>query len=92
MIPVHQVLPDVVAAVVRKAPLTPEKVAFAWRLAVGTSVDNATQVTLQDGTLHVLAKETAWRREIERSLGVIRTRLTLVLGPDIVRRIKVSIA
>ena len=91
MIPVHQVLPDVVAAVVRKAPLTPEKVEFAWRMAVGTSVGNATKISLQDGTLHVLAKETAWRREIERSLGIIRTRLALVLGPDVVRRIKVAI-
>ena len=91
MIPVHQVLPDVVAAVVRKASLTPEKVEFAWRMAVGSGVDNATKVSLQDGTLHVLAKETAWRGEIERSLGMIRTRLALVLGPDIVRRIKIAI-
>ena len=28
-------MPAVVAEVIRKAPLTDEKVAFAWRLAVG---------------------------------------------------------
>ena len=91
MIPVHQVLPDAVAAVVRKAPLTAEKVEFAWRMAVGSGVCNATKVSLEDGTLHVVAREAAWRREIERSLGMIRTRLALVLGPDVVRRITIAI-
>jgi hypothetical protein len=42
VIKANQVIPGVVAEVVRKAPLTDEKVAFAWRLAVGAAVAKAT--------------------------------------------------
>jgi hypothetical protein len=87
---VHQVVPEALARVIRNAPLTPEKVAFAWRMAVGAAVDGATKVTLRDGTLYVVAREAAWRREVERSLGVIRTRLALILGDDVVRRITLA--
>jgi len=44
MIPVRLVIPEAVATLVRKAPLTPEKVAFAWRIAVGPAVDHATAI------------------------------------------------
>lgn len=92
MVPVHQVIPDVLTSVVRKAPLTPEKVAFAWRMAVGERVDKATRVELRDGVLHVLAKETGWRQEVERSAAMIRSRMSTLLGPDVVRFIKIETA
>ena len=38
MIPLQQFMPDALAAILRKAPLTPEKVDFAWRSAVGGAV------------------------------------------------------
>ena len=83
-------IPDVLTSVVRKAPLTPEKVAFAWRMAVGERVDKATSVELRDGVLHVLARETAWQQEVERSAGMIRSRMAALLGPDVVRFIKIA--
>ena len=46
VIKANQVMPAVVAEVIRKAPLTDEKVAFAWRLAVGPAVAKATSVRL----------------------------------------------
>ena len=50
-----------VAEVIRKAPLTDEKVAFAWRLAVGPAIAKATTVRLDaDGTLYVTAESQAW--------------------------------
>jgi len=91
VVPVHQVLPEVLTSVVRRAPLTPEKIAFAWRMAVGAKVDGATKIDLHDGVLRVLARETAWRREVERSQAVIRSRLAALLGPDVVRSIKVAL-
>ena len=90
MVPVHQVLPDVVTSVVRKAPLTPEKVAFAWRMAVGPRVDGATHVELRDGTLHVRATQAGWLSEVEHSAAVIRSRMEALLGPGVLRFIKVA--
>ena len=83
-------MPEVLAGVLRKAPLTPEKVAFAWRSAVGPAVDNVTSIELRDQTLHVRTKSAAWQREVERSAGVIRARLDALLGPEVVRSIDVT--
>lgn len=84
-------MPGALAAVLRKAPLTGAKVAFAWRSAVGPAVDSATAIELRDGVLHVVARDAAWQREIERSAAVIRTRLETVLGRDVVRYINVTV-
>jgi len=91
VIPVANVIPDVLAAVLRKAPLTPEKVAFAWRLTVGPAVERATAIELRDAVLHVRAKDPAWRRELERSAGLIRRRLQGLLGPDALRSLKITL-
>ncbi len=93
MIPVQDVLPASLAFLLRKAPLSPEKVQFAWRTAVGAAVDRAAQVTLgTDGVLLVVARDPAWRREINRSGATILARLQSLLGPDVVQRIEVRAA
>ena len=92
MIPVRQVMPDAVAEIVRKAPLTPEKVAFAWRSVVGPAIDHATSVNWSDGVLRVKAKDVAWQREVERSAALIRSRLDGLLGERVVRYIDVKSA
>ena len=74
-----------------KAPLTPEKIAFAWRTAVGPSVDRATSVELNGSTLRVRAKDAQWRREIEHSAGLIRARLDALLGAGVVRGLDVTV-
>lgn len=89
MIPVQQFMPGVLAEILRKAPLTPEKVAFAWRSAVGPAVDKATAVDLRNGVLHVKARDASWQREVERSAGLIRSRLIAILG-NVVRSIEVT--
>jgi hypothetical protein len=89
VIPIQRVLPDALAEILRKAPLSPEKVAFAWRTAVGPSIDKVTTIELRDGVLHVRAKDAAWRREVERSAGLIRVRLDALLGADVVQEIHV---
>jgi hypothetical protein len=87
MVPVQQVMPEALASVLRRAPLTPEKVAFAWRTAVGAAVDRATGVELRGSTLVVVVKSDEWRHEISRSLALIRSRLNFVLGDGTVARI-----
>ena len=84
-------MPAVVAAIVRKAPLTDEKVTFAWRLAVGPAIGKATTVRLgSNGTLHVSAESPAWGDAIAKSLGLIRSRLAHFLGEETVKRISFS--
>ncbi len=91
VIPVHQIMPEALAVVLREAPLTPDKIAFAWRTAVGPAVGRVTTIELKGRVLHVQAKDAAWRREIERSAGVIRTRLQTLLGDDVVRGLEVTV-
>jgi hypothetical protein len=88
VIKANQVMPGVLAEVVRKAPLTDEKVAFAWRLAVGPAVDKATTVRLDaNGTLYVSAEAPAWLDGVRQSVGLIRSRLAHFLGENAVKRI-----
>ncbi len=90
MIPVHQLVSPSLAAMLRKAPLCPEKVAFAWRTAVGMAVERATDVDLgPDRILRVVTRDPAWEREIRRSASVILARVQLLLGDDVIARIEV---
>ena len=91
VIQANKVLPAVLAEIVRKAPLTEAKVAFAWRLAVGPAVDKATTVRLAtDGTLYVAAESHAWIDAVRKSTGLIHSRLAHLLGDDTVTRITCS--
>jgi hypothetical protein len=87
VVPVQTFMPAALASVLRRAPLTPEKVSFAWRTAVGAAVDRATGVELRGSTLVVQVRTEEWRHEISRSMGMIRARLNVVLGDDVVQRI-----
>jgi hypothetical protein len=90
MIPVNQFLPDALAEVLRRAPTTPEKIAFAWRQAVGPGVDRVTSIQLDGEVLRVRAQGAQWRREVERSAPLIRSRLDALLGAGVVRYIVVA--
>ncbi len=84
-------MPGALAAVLRQAPLTPDKIAFAWRTAVGPAVDRASVVTLRGATLVVVVAHDEWRREITRSASLIRSRLDSVLGRGVVGAIDVVV-
>ena len=92
MIPVQAVVPHALAEIIRKAPLTPEKVEFAWRTAVGPAVAGATEIALDEATLRVRARDRSWQRELERSAALIRKRLDDLLGAGVVRYIDVTAA
>jgi predicted nucleic acid-binding Zn ribbon protein len=91
VIAVHSLLPAGLAEALRKAPLTDEKVALAWRIAVGPAMDHASRVMLQDGVLLVSVSRAEWQREIRRSSSLIRSRLDAFLGDGAVRSLKVSL-
>jgi hypothetical protein len=90
VVPIRDVVPESLVALIRRAPLTPEKVAFAWRSAVGPAIDHATTVQLRDRVLHVRARDAAWQREVERSAALIRSRLDTMLGERVVSYIEVG--
>jgi predicted nucleic acid-binding Zn ribbon protein len=89
MTPAHHILPGVIADMIRRQPLSPAKVTFAWRAAAGAAVARATRVDLrEDGVLLVFVEDVRWRREIEPALGMLRPKLATLLG-DAVRWIEV---
>ena len=90
MLAVHRIIPDALAEILRKAPLTDDKVAFAWRSSVGPAIDRGTSVRLQGGVLRVTVREPAWGREIERSQALIHARLDSLLGRGVVRAMDIS--
>jgi hypothetical protein len=88
MVPIDRLMPAVLSEVVRKAPLSAEKVEFAWGSAVGPNLRRVTSVRLDaDGTLYVRTTDAHWGREVKRSAKLILPRLATVLGPGVVRRI-----
>jgi Dna[CI] antecedent, DciA len=91
MLPLNQAMPGAIGALLRAAPLSPGKVTFAWRTAVGAGIDRVTAVHLEQPVLIVDAEGPQWSREIKRSSTIILARLEALLGPGIVERIEVRV-
>jgi predicted nucleic acid-binding Zn ribbon protein len=89
MRPLNSALPGALAELLRPAPLSPGKVNFAWRAAVGPAVERVTAVRLEGGVLLVDAETRHWAREIHRSSNVILNRLEALLGEGVVSRLEV---
>jgi predicted nucleic acid-binding Zn ribbon protein len=86
MIAVQRVLPDMLAEIVRRQPLSPAKVDFAWRTSVGPALARATTAELRkDGTLVVRLQDARWKAELNRGRGILRERLGVLLGDDLQR-------
>ena len=72
-------------------PTTAAKISFAWHIAAGVSLGRAATVECSpDGTLLVQAKSAAWGKEIHLARPTILERMTHLLGPGVVRKIKVT--
>ena len=89
MRPLTSALPGALAELLRDAPLSPGKVSFAWRAAVGPALERETSVRLESGTLIVDAASHQWAREVRRSSSVILNRLQTLLGDGTVTSISV---
>jgi hypothetical protein len=90
MEPIQSLLPAAVTSVVRPAPLSPEKVLFAWRVAVGPALARVTRVRLgADRALEVSLDDPRFAQEIVRSTSIVLGRLQELLGRDAVRRLAV---
>ena len=89
MRPLQQAMPGALVDILRDTPLSPGKIGFAWRAAVGPAVDKMTSVHLENGVLIVEAATKAWTREVKRSTPIVLVRLQTLLGADTVRAITV---
>lgn len=89
MKPLHAALPGALHAILREAPLSPGKVAFAWGAIVGPAVQRVTSIALDQGRLIVDVTTEAWALEVERSRGSILKQLQDFLGPGAVSYIEV---
>ena len=89
MRPLTSALPGALTELLRGTPLSPGKVSFAWRAAVGPAVERETSVRLENGTLIVDAASKQWAHEVRRSSSIILNRLQKFLGPDAVSAIAV---
>jgi hypothetical protein len=89
MLAIKYAMPDAVAALMRSAPLSPGKVDFAWRMAVGPSMQRVTAVRLEAGVLVVETASAQWSAEVRRSTAVILARLETFLGEATVTRLEV---
>jgi hypothetical protein len=87
--PLNSALPGALAELLKDTPLSPGKVSFAWRAAVGPALERETTVRLESGTLLVDAASAQWAREVRRSSGIILNRLQTLLGPGAVVSISV---
>jgi len=88
MEPVQSLISSTIARVVRPAPLSPEKVLFAWRASVGPAVSRVTRVRLNGlGVLEVVVDDDRFGDELARSVPVVLSRLQGLLGVDIISRL-----
>ncbi len=89
MQPIGNALPGALAELLRSAPLSPGKVGFAWKAAVGVSMQRVTAVRLEGDVLLVDAQSAQWAREVTRSAHIILPRLQLLLGDATIKEIRV---
>ena len=87
--PLSSAVPGALADLLRHAPLSAGKVAFAWRAAVGTAMERGSSIRLDGQVLVVDAADRHWALEIRRLSGVILSRLQNLLGPDVVTSLDV---
>ena len=80
----------VLPALLARAPMTPEKLAFVWSQAVGPAIARASTVTLHGATLSVRTTAAAWAREVDRSHALILARVQHLLGPGVVAALSVE--
>ena len=91
MEPLAHAIPRALATLLRETPMSPGKLAFAWKTVVGPAMDRGTFVRLDGRTLLVDAKTAAWAKEVSRSSRVILKRLQTLLGNEVINELHVRV-
>jgi hypothetical protein len=80
---------SVLAEMLARQPMSPGKLQFAWRAAVGPALARAAVLDWQEGRVIVQMSSADWTREIQRSKPMILERLQMLLGKDAVKRLEI---
>jgi len=92
MIAVQDCVASALRTLLHKQPLSTGKVRLAWDVTVGRSMARVTCASLSaEGVLAVHVPDPHWAREIYRSTGLITSRLNLLLGNGVVKKLDVTI-
>ena len=91
MEPIAHAIPKAIADLLRDSPLSPGKVEFAWKAAVGPAMERGTAVRFDGRVLLVEARTSAWAREVSRSSRTILKRMETLLGPNVIQELKVRV-
>jgi hypothetical protein len=84
------VVPRALTELFRQGPMSQGKLEVAWRVSVGDALSRVTSVRLQpDGLVEVHPVDQRWYREVQRSSGIILTRLKGLLGDEAVTHLSV---
>ena len=86
---IQQLMPTALSEQLRSGPLSPAKLEFAWRTAVGPAVGRATAVALDGTTLIVEPASAQWAQEVARVAPQILARLQGLVGADIITQVRV---
>jgi hypothetical protein len=89
MLPLTAAIPRALAELLRGSPLSPGKVDFAWKAAVGPAMQRVTAVRLEQGVLLVDVQTKPWANEVGRSSRIILRRMQTLLGEDVINEISV---
>ncbi|MDQ3068663.1 MAG: DUF721 domain-containing protein [Acidobacteriota bacterium] len=81
---------SVLAEMLERQPMTPGKLQFAWRAAVGPALARAASLDIRHGRVFVRASSPQWKRELERSRPMILERLRVLLGREAVTRLEIE--
>ena len=91
MQPIAHAIPKALAELLRDTPMSPGKVEFAWKAAVGPAMERGTAVRLEGRVLLVDAHTAAWAREVSRSSRIILKRMETLLGPGVIQELSVRV-
>ena len=91
MIPTRGIAIRVMAQALRRQPTSAGKAQLAWNMVVGASMTQLTRPALAaDGTVTITTTIGIWTQKLLRSRPRIATRLRSVLGPDIMKAIRIT--
>jgi len=82
-------MPRVLTETLRQTPMSPGKVEFAWKTAVGPAMGRGANIRLEGTTLLVETPSREWSREVMRASPVILRRMNALLGDDAIKEIVV---
>ena len=89
MHPIGIAIPGAVTELLRTAPMSPGKVAFAWKAAVGPAFAKVTAVHLEGTELLVDPAGHQWAREVRRASPLLLRRLQALVGADVVTKLTI---